>query len=179
VPLDEYVQEVKEVEDRRAADDKKVEKPLADQMVREGYLRSREAEAKMKDRAVDHMRENPNKLQEYVKEVKALGVKTARKGPTDGTQLYRAVEKRPVDYVKDAMDAKEERDADVAKVEKPLAEAMVREGYLRKKNVQTMSERAVDHTMMEHVDLKEASTLIGANVQVWHPALLKGRSSSL
>jgi hypothetical protein len=177
--LEEYVQEVKEVEDKRAADDKKVEKPLADQMVREGYLRSREAEAKMKDRGVDHMRENPNKLQEYVQEVKALGVKTARKGPTDGTKLYRAVEKRPVDYVKEAMDAKEERDADVAKVEKPLAEAMVREGYLRKKHVQTMSERAVDHTTMEHVDVKEAFTLIGADVQVCHPELLKGRSSSL
>ena len=174
--VDEYVQEAKELEDKRAADDKKVEKPLADQMVREGYLRSRAAEAKWKDRAVDHTRENPNKLQEYVQDVKALGVKTARKGPTDGTQLYRAVEKRPVeDYVKEAMDAKEERDADVAKVEKPLAEAMVREGYLQKKNMQTLPERAVDHTRMEQVDEKEASTLIGAAVQVWHPALLKGR----
>jgi hypothetical protein len=73
------------------------------------------------------------------------------------------------------MDAKEERDADVAKVEKPLAEAMVREGYLQKKNMQTLPERAVDHTRMEQVDEKEASTLIGAAVQVWHPALLKGR----
>ena len=58
------------------------------------------------------------------------------------------------DYVKEAMEAKAEKNADDERVERPLAEAMVREGYLRKKGP-TLSERAVDHTTMPHDAVKE------------------------
>jgi hypothetical protein len=70
------------------------------------------------------------------------------------------------DYIKEAMDAKAERDADDAKVEKPLADQMVRQGYLREKGaVDPMVERAVDHTKVT-ASMKEASELTGHKQQV-------------
>ena len=70
------------------------------------------------------------------------------------------------DYIKEAMDAKAERDADDAKVEKPLADQMVRQGYLREKGaVDPMVERAVDHTKIT-ASMKEASELTSAKQQV-------------
>ena len=61
------------------------------------------------------------------------------------------------DYVKEAMEAKAERDADDEKVERPLAEAMVNEGYLHKKD--SMRERAVDHTRLTQDAVKEVAML--------------------
>jgi len=51
------------------------------------------------------------------------------------------------DYVKEAMEAKAERDADDKKLQQPLANEMTRQGYLRRPG-QSMAERAVDHTSM-------------------------------
>ena len=61
------------------------------------------------------------------------------------------------DYVKEAMEAKAERDADDEKVERPLAEAMVKEGYLHKRD--SMRERAVDHTKLTQDAVKEVPLL--------------------
>jgi hypothetical protein len=61
------------------------------------------------------------------------------------------------DYVKEAMEAKAERDADDEKVERPLAEAMVTEGYLHEKD--SMRERAVDHTKFTQDAVKEVAQL--------------------
>ena len=70
------------------------------------------------------------------------------------------------DYIKEASEAKAERDADDAKVEKPLADQMVRQGYLREKGaVDPMVERAVDHTKIT-ASMKEASEITGAKQQV-------------
>ena len=72
----------------------------------------------------------------------------------------------PEDYIKEAIDAKAERDADDAKIEKPLADQMVRQGYLREKGaVDPMVERAVDHTKIT-ASMKEASEITGVEVQV-------------
>ena len=70
------------------------------------------------------------------------------------------------DYVKEAMEAKGEKEADDMKHEKPLADAMVREGYLRPRSGSTMSERAVDHTEMPEVNMKEVAGLTGVQLQV-------------
>ena len=64
----DYVQEAKQAEAERDSDDAKIEKPLADQMVREGYLSNKH---KLEDRAVDHT----NMSSEYVKEASEIGVK--------------------------------------------------------------------------------------------------------
>ena len=69
------------------------------------------------------------------------------------------------DYVKEAMQAKAEKDADDEKVERPLAEAMVREGYMRKKGP-TLSERAVDHTEMPQDAVKEIAKMSGIQLEV-------------
>ena len=76
-------------------------------------------------------------------------------------------EPKAVDYIKDAIEAKAERDADDAKVEKPLAEQMVRQGYLQKKGFAArMAERAVDHTKIT-ASMKEASEITGVEEQVY------------
>ncbi len=76
-------------------------------------------------------------------------------------------EPKAVDYIKDAIEAKAERDADDAKVEKPLAEQMVRQGYLQKKGFAArMAERAVDHTKIPASMMKEASEITGVEEQV-------------
>ena len=153
--MDVYLSEAMKAESERNADAKKVQKPLADEMVRQGYLRPKNVQSRVEVRAEDHT--DMKKIN--VKEVESLGKATkhvfnAHKGPTDSTQLNHRTVKKAVDYVKEAMEAKAERDADAEKVERPLAEAMVHEGYLRKKGP-TLSERAVDHTTMPHDAVKE------------------------
>ena len=166
--MDVYLSEAMKAESERNADAKKVQKPLADEMVRQGYLRPKNVQSRVEVRAEDHT--DMKKIN--VKEVESLGKATkhvfnAHKGPTDSTQLNHRTVKKAVDYVKEAMEAKAERDADAEKVERPLAEAMVHEGYLRKKGP-TLSDRAVDHTNMQRVDGREIASLTGAVLQVWH-----------
>ena len=70
------------------------------------------------------------------------------------------------DYIKEAIDAKAERDDEIAKVEKE-----VQEGTEKRPNV---DDRAVDHTKMPAQYAKEVATLTGAHqvkfpfCQVYH-----------
>ena len=85
------------------------------------------------------------------------------------------------DYVKEAMEAKGEKDADDMKHEKPLADAMVREGYLMKKGM-NMAQRAVDHTSLHYaprMSYTERSVQKAANVAKGQANLMKEVSQAI
>jgi hypothetical protein len=119
----DYVKEAMKAKAEKDADDQKIQKPLADAMVREGYL---EKEGGMGERAVDHTKLKGN----------------AKNGVTGGQKLSPAaraarVAQGQADFLKDAMAANAMKDAEDAKVQAPLAREMVKQGYLKPHNVIT------------------------------------------
>jgi hypothetical protein len=74
------------------------------------------------------------------------------------------------------MEAKAEKEADDEKIERPLAETMVREGYLAHKGP-ALAERAIDHTKMSATTIKEIAGLASVKLQVFTSCLLRSRFS--
>jgi len=157
----------KKLVQQKQEEDEQLNRPLAEEMKKEGYLREKGAVDPMAERAVDHT--NLETMKEAQKELgmKAI-VQNKRSGPVSDTIINHAVQKSHTeDYIKEASEAKTERDADDAKIEKPLADQMVRQGYLREKGaVDPMAERAVDHTKITASMMKEASEITGVEEQV-------------
>ena len=80
---------------------------------------------------------------------------------SNGQQLHHASTQ---DYIKEAMQAQAQKKMDDMKVEKPLADAMVAQGYLR--NKKGMADRAVDHTQIVVSSMKEVKQFAGAAHEV-------------
>jgi len=141
----DYIKDAMEAKADRDADDAKIEK--------EEFPQDNDP------RAVDHTKMPAA----YAKEVATVtGARHAQVG-------HKLNNRSPegTDYVQEAKEAEAERDADDAKVEKPLADQMVRQGYLQKKGFAArMAERAVDHTKITASMMKEASEITGVDEQV-------------
>jgi len=127
--MDDYLAEAAKAKEDRDADSRKLEKPLAHEMVRQGYVYNEKRAASMQDRAVD----KTNMKTIDIEEVSGLAGKAKfhlysnRKGPSHGSKLT----PRPAhDYVKEAKEAMADRDADTEKEQRPLANELVRQGYL-------------------------------------------------
>ena len=84
----------------------------------------------------------------------------ANSGVVHGQQLHTSTQ----DYIKEAMQAQEQKKMDDMKMEKPLADAMVAQGYLRDKK--RMADRAVDHTQIVVSSMKEVRQFTGAAHEV-------------
>lgn len=117
----DYVKEAMEAKAERDADDQKIQKPLADAMVRQGYFERKGGIAK---RAVDQTNLNGNANN-------GVGQKLSP------AALAARVAQGQADFLKDAMRAKAMKDAEDAKVQAPLAREMVKQGYLKPHNVIT------------------------------------------
>jgi len=195
----DYVKEAKAAEADREADADKLEKNLAHDMVKQGYMKQKGLTAQQKRMsalAKDTTQMQPNKLDGYVEEVKAAEgnrkedfakkqeplyqqmksqgyVKKTRTGfqasAKDTTQLH---PQQAVDYVKEAKEAEADRNEDADKLEKPLAVEMMRQGYLHNQKRMTMQDRAIDRTNMKNVDMQEVSGLAGK--ARLHPHMPKG-----
>ena len=120
-----YLKEAAQAAAQKAADDEKVQKPLADMMVREHYIVDRDQMAKdSTDFSRVKMMGGPEKLD--------------RNAPGDGsthpslTSKVDSEAKAGADLFKDAMARRNEEDA---KKQGPLYDAMVAQGYVRANSV--------------------------------------------
>jgi len=155
----DYVKEASEAQTERNADDRKFQKPLADAMVGMGYLHRKGPS--MAERAVDHTKMPAANMKEIAG---STGVKLQDGKLSPIRHKERPVEQLnhlavPTDYVKEAIQAHADRDADDSRIEKPLADEMKTQGFLRAPGA--MAQRAVDHTNMPKPLNGNANTGVG------------------
>ena len=148
-----YLKEAAQAAAQKAADDEKVQKPLADMMVREHYIVDRDQMAKdSTDFSRVKMMGGPEKLDRYA--------------PGDGsthpslTSKVDSEAKAGADLFKDAMARRNEEDA---KKQGPLYDAMVAQGYVRANSVYKNSSGHLVHR--NAVD--EMAT--GRGPHIYHP----------
>ena len=148
-----YLKEAAQAAAQKAADDEKVQKPLADMMVREHYIVDRDQMAKdSTDFSRVKMMGGPEKLD--------------RNAPGDGsthpslTSKVDSEAKAGADLFKDAMARRNEEDA---KRQGPLYDAMVAQGYVRANSVNQDSSGHLVHR--NAVD--EMAT--GRGPHIYHP----------
>jgi len=130
----DYIKEAMQAQEQKKMDDMQMQKPLADAMVAQGYLRNK---VEWANRATDHTSPSVRAAAAIAAGHKRMpvlqnGANLRQAGQTlRTTDRAERIARGQADFLKDAMHAKAMKDVEDAKVQAPLAKEMIKQGFLK------------------------------------------------